>query len=215
MADVDHPVLSADGESLMVQSGPRFGVISPMPGQKIKDPIPTNNLFMNLVAKEEWRQIFTDTWRRYRDFFYDPALHGVDWPKMRERYGALVEDARTRWDVTNICSSMQAELSAGHTYTGGGDVEQVVPVMTGFLVVLLAMTILTSVLHLEVLSWLMRTFFAFFAVAALVSVPLLSMVTARCSLAMERSLVARPGTAGWRVGSPGSPARRARRRSRR
>jgi diadenylate cyclase len=41
-------------------------------------------------------------------------------------------------------------------------------VMTGFLVVLLAMTILTSVLHLEVLSWLMRTFFAFFAVAALV-----------------------------------------------
>ncbi|MBN1939314.1 MAG: PDZ domain-containing protein, partial [Candidatus Aminicenantes bacterium] len=41
--------------------------------------------------------------------------------------------ARTRWDVTNICSNMQAELSAGHTYTSGGDVEQVTPVLTGFL----------------------------------------------------------------------------------
>ncbi|MBM3293475.1 MAG: Tricorn protease like protein [Candidatus Aminicenantes bacterium] len=133
MEEVDGAGISADGESLLVRSGPRYGVISPAPGQKIKDPIPLNNLFMNLTPKEEWRQIFADTWRRYRDFFYDPAMHGVDWGKMRERYGALVEDARTRWDVTNICSNMQAELSAGHTYTGGGDVEQVSPVLTGFL----------------------------------------------------------------------------------
>ncbi|MBM3311198.1 MAG: Tricorn protease like protein, partial [Candidatus Aminicenantes bacterium] len=133
MEEVDEAAVSADSESLIVQSGPRYGVISPAPGQKIKDPIPLNNLSMNLTPKEEWRQIFIDTWRRYRDFFYDPAMHGVDWPKMRERYGALVEDARTRWDVINICSNMQAELSAGHTYTSGGDVEMVVPVQTGFL----------------------------------------------------------------------------------
>ncbi len=133
MEDVNEAAVSADGESLLVQSGPRFGVISPQPGQKIKDPIPLNGLVMNLSPKEEWRQIFADTWRRYRDFFYDPAMHGVDWAKMRERYGALVEDARTRWDVTYLCSNMQAELSAGHTYTGGGDVEQAVPVPTGFL----------------------------------------------------------------------------------
>ncbi len=42
------------------------------------------------------------------------------------------------------------------------------PVVTGFLVLLLAMTILTNVLHLEVLSWLLRTFFAVFVVAVLV-----------------------------------------------
>jgi diadenylate cyclase len=41
-------------------------------------------------------------------------------------------------------------------------------VMTGFLVLMLALTTLTAVLHLEVLGWLLRTFFAFFAVAALV-----------------------------------------------
>jgi diadenylate cyclase len=42
------------------------------------------------------------------------------------------------------------------------------PVVTGFLVVLLAMTIITYLLKLEVLSWFLRTFFAFLAVAILV-----------------------------------------------
>jgi tricorn protease len=52
---------------------------------------------------------------------------------MKTRYGALIEDARTRWDVTNIMSNLAAELSAGHTYTFGGDVERVKPVGTGYL----------------------------------------------------------------------------------
>lgn len=133
MEEVDQAALSADGEALLVRSGPRWGVVSPVPGQKIKDAIPLSDLFMNLVPKEEWRQIFDDTWRRYRDFFYDPAMHGVNWLEMRERYGALIEDARTRWDVTNICSHLQAELSAGHTYTYGGGPDQPVPAPTGFL----------------------------------------------------------------------------------
>src|SRR5262249_12156918 len=42
------------------------------------------------------------------------------------------------------------------------------PVVTGFFVLLLALTLVTIVLQLEVLSWLLRTFFAFFAVAVLV-----------------------------------------------
>jgi tricorn protease len=88
---------------------------------------------MNLVPREEWRQIFDDTWRRHRDFFYDPNMHGVDWDAMRLQYGALVEHARTRWDVTNICTNLVAELSAGHTYIFGGDVEQVPRLETGFL----------------------------------------------------------------------------------
>jgi diadenylate cyclase len=42
------------------------------------------------------------------------------------------------------------------------------PVVTGFLVLLLALTIVTIVLRLEVLSWLLRRFFAFLALAVLV-----------------------------------------------
>jgi tricorn protease len=133
ISPVEEVVASAGGESLLVRSQGRYGIIKPAPGQKIEKPVPTDGLMMNLVPREEWRQIFDDTWRRHRDFFYDPNMHGVDWIAMRRQYGALVEHARTRWDVTNICTSLVAELSAGHTYTFGGDVEQVPRLETGFL----------------------------------------------------------------------------------
>jgi tricorn protease len=60
-------------------------------------------------------------------------MQQVDWDEMRERYGALIQDARTRWDISNIQSNMLSELSAGHTYTFGGDAESVTPIVTGFL----------------------------------------------------------------------------------
>ena len=125
--------LSADGKMILVRAGRSIGLIKPAPGQKIKDPVPTDGLQMNLVPKEEWRQLFNDAWRRHRDFFYDPAMHGLDWDEIRDRYGVLIEDARTRWDVTSIMSNMAAELSAGHTYTRNGDVERVQPVDNGYL----------------------------------------------------------------------------------
>ena len=50
----------------------------------------------------EWRQIFTDAWRLERDYFYDPGMHGVNWNEMRQRYGKLLEDAVTRWDVNYV-----------------------------------------------------------------------------------------------------------------
>lgn len=124
---------TVDNKSILVQASGKFGIVKPEPDQKIETPIPTDGLVMDLNPKEEWRQIFDDTWRRYRDFFYDKDMQQVDWNGLRNRYGALVEDARTRWDVTNIQSNLSAELSAGHTYTFGGDTENVTPIFTGYL----------------------------------------------------------------------------------
>ena len=133
LSDVNSVKVTADGKSLLVNSKEKYGIIKPESEQKIEKPIPTDGLVLDLVPREEWRQIFNDTWRRHRDFFYDPDMHQVDWDKLRHRYGALIEDARTRWDVSYIQSNMAAELSAGHTYTRGGDVESVSPLVTGFL----------------------------------------------------------------------------------
>lgn len=133
MSDVRNVELTADGESFLVSSHGKYGIIKPAEKQKIEDPIPTSGLVMNLIPKQEWQQIFLDTWRRYRDFFYDPNMQQVDWNALKDRYGALIDDARTRWDVTNIQSNLSAELSAGHTYTFGGDVEDSPAIGTGFL----------------------------------------------------------------------------------
>jgi tricorn protease len=81
----------------------------------------------------EWRQIFTDAWRLERDYFYDPGMHGVDWKEMRQRYGKLLEDAVTRWDVNYVIGELIAELNSSHTYRSGGDVERGPSLGVGYL----------------------------------------------------------------------------------
>ena len=133
ISDVRVYGLTADAKAFVVSQRGKYGIIRPEPNQKIENPIPTDGLVMDWVPKEEWKQIYWDTWRRHRDFFYDPDMHQLDWDALGKRYGALLEDARTRWDVSFIQSNLASELSAGHTYTFGGDAERVRPVFTGYL----------------------------------------------------------------------------------
>jgi len=133
MDNVSRAYPTADGKAILVQSAGRYGIIQPAPGQKIEQPISVADLKMSWTPREEWGQIFADTWRRYRDFFYDPNMHGVDWNALRVQYGSLLKDARTRWDVIHLQSNLAAELSAGHTYTRGGDTEEAEPKASGLL----------------------------------------------------------------------------------
>jgi tricorn protease len=112
-----------DGKNILARTNAGFGIIKPAPDQKLDKILRTSEMEMVLNPREEWKQIFNDVWRRYRDFFYDPGMQQVDWNAMKKEYGALMENAITRWDVNNILQEMVAELSAGHTYVQGGDME--------------------------------------------------------------------------------------------
>ena len=68
-----------------------------------------------------------------RDFFFDPNLHQVDWPAMRQRYLPLVAHVRHRADLTYIIGEMIGELNAGHAYVGGGDMPKAERVPMGLL----------------------------------------------------------------------------------
>src|SRR5262245_18585118 len=52
--------------------------------------------------------------------FYAPKMHGVDWPAMRERYEALLDDVGDRQDLQDVVSQMIGELNASHTGISGG-----------------------------------------------------------------------------------------------
>lgn len=124
MGKVDGYVLSADGEKILVHSGGDFAVIEVAEEQKIEEKMPVGKMEMELVPKQEWKQLFTEAWRLERDFFYDPNMHGVNWEAMREHYGSLLDHAVTRWDINYIIGELIGEISASHTYRGGGDAEQ-------------------------------------------------------------------------------------------
>ncbi|HBH22061.1 MAG TPA: peptidase S41 [Cytophagales bacterium] len=125
--------VSANGKKLLVGQNGQWGIVDVAEGQKIKDALPTSDLQMTVAPQVEWQQIFNDAWRFERDFFYDPNMHGVDWPAMKARYGALIKQASARSDVNFILGELIAELNASHTYRGGGDNEEEARLNVGYL----------------------------------------------------------------------------------
>jgi tricorn protease len=116
--------VSADGKKMIVLANGKVAIVKVAPKQKMDKSLATSSMEMTVNPPEEWRQIFSDAWRLQRDYFYDPNMHGVDWPAMRERYGALLDDVITRWDLNFVIGELIAELNTSHSYRGGGDVER-------------------------------------------------------------------------------------------
>lgn len=124
LKDADTYMLSANGKKVLFSQKGKYAIADVKPKQKMEKPLSTSGLEMQVDPVAEWQQIFADAWRFERDFFYDPNMHGVDWQAMREKYGALIDDASTRSDVNYLIGELIAELNSSHTYRGGGDTEQ-------------------------------------------------------------------------------------------
>jgi tricorn protease len=73
------------------------------------------------VPAAEWREIFAEVWRRYRDYFYVENMHGYDWAKLRGKYQPLLDHVGHRTDLNYVISEMIAELTVQHAYIEGGD----------------------------------------------------------------------------------------------
>ncbi|MBS0031889.1 S41 family peptidase [Chitinophaga sp. 22321] len=114
--------LSADRNKILINSGP-YGIIDVAENQKIDTAMRVEEMEMTINPKEEWKQLFMDTWRMERDYFYDPHMHGVDWNGVKNKYLLLLEGARTREEVSFVINEMIGEMNASHTYNSGGDLE--------------------------------------------------------------------------------------------
>ncbi len=90
-------------------------------------------LRMEVDPRAEWKQIFNDVWRQERDYFFEPAMNGVDWNAQRQKYSQLLPYVSNRYDLTYIMGEMIGELSNSHTYVGGGDYPDLSQVNVGLL----------------------------------------------------------------------------------
>jgi tricorn protease len=116
--------LSPDGSKLAYLAGDKVGLLDTKPGTtgKVGDgAVSTAGMRAKIDHRAEWRQIFDEAWRLERDFFYVPNMHGVDWPAMKAKYGALVPYVAHRSDLTYLIGEMISELNIGHAYVGGGE----------------------------------------------------------------------------------------------
>jgi len=71
--------------------------------------------------RAEWQQMFRETWRIERDWFYDPNLHGADRKALMAAYQPFVDNVMSRADLNYIFADMLGEITAQHVYIFGGD----------------------------------------------------------------------------------------------
>lgn len=75
--------------------------------------------------RAEWRQIFDESWRLQREFYWDAGLGNVGWDAQRAKYAALLPRLTTRDDLNDLLGQLIGELASGHTYVWNpGDVER-------------------------------------------------------------------------------------------
>jgi C-terminal processing protease CtpA/Prc len=78
-------------------------------------------LGLSVWPRLEYNQMFSDAWRMLRDYFYDPNMHGIDWPAVHKRYLPLVQRCSKREDLDDALAQMASELSALHVFVYGGE----------------------------------------------------------------------------------------------
>jgi len=132
--EIGGATLSADRKKILYRARDQFGIIGLQPDQaKGAGLLNLVDMTMKIDPLKEWQQIFNDGWRIFRDWFYVKNLHGVDWAKMKEKYGRLVPHLAHRADLDFIFGELVGEVNAGHTYVNWGDFSRVKRIDTGLL----------------------------------------------------------------------------------
>jgi tricorn protease len=115
--DLNGYLISADGKKILYAKDGSWGIVNagekPEPGKGILN---LNDVQVKIDPAAEWAEIFDEAWRVNRDYFYDPGMHGVDWPAMRKKYAAFLPDVACRSDLNYLIQWLGSELVIGHHF---------------------------------------------------------------------------------------------------
>jgi tricorn protease len=115
--------VSADGNRIALQRNGQWSVMpagaAPMAQEEQVD---LGRVQIEVDPRAEWRQIFHESCRIARDYFFDPGLHGQQIQALERKYAAYLPQVVTREGLNDLLWRMLANLSVSHLSVGGGDV---------------------------------------------------------------------------------------------
>jgi tricorn protease len=128
---VNDYTVSFDGGKILYRKGdqwamagtaePPSGSGPPKPGE---GPLKLDAMEVYVEPRAMWKQIYNETWRIERDFFYDPHYHGLDLKKAAKRYEPYLDGITSRGELTALFEEALGEITVGHMFVGGGDQPQ-------------------------------------------------------------------------------------------
>jgi tricorn protease len=125
--DVRDFTVSADGGTLLYRTGEGSGAsltlaLSLAPADAERKPLDLAGVRIEIDPTAEWQQIYRESWRIARDWFYDPGHHGQDLADLERHFAAYLPGVARRDDLNNLLIQMLGYLSVSHLVVEGGDV---------------------------------------------------------------------------------------------
>ena len=77
------------------------------------DPITISYTFRRNL-KDEFQQIFEETWAQLKENYYDENFHGINWDKIKQQYLPYVSRINNRGDLRILSNDMLGELNSSH-----------------------------------------------------------------------------------------------------
>src|SRR5262249_7272796 len=112
--------LNSDGKKALTFAPPETWTVidtaSPAPATPGKGKLNIDAVEVRIDPRAEWQQIFNEAWRINRDYFYDPNMHGCDWPAMKKKYAEFLPHLSSRGDLDRVIRWMLSELAVGHSF---------------------------------------------------------------------------------------------------
>jgi tricorn protease len=120
--NIDAVDITPDGQRILYRKGRDFFLVgteaTAKPDEGKQD---FSKMQVHVVPAEEWRQMFHESMRIMRDWFYDPNYHGRNLDALEREYAAYLPTTVRRSDLNRLMQQMLANVSVSHLNVGGGD----------------------------------------------------------------------------------------------
>lgn len=117
--------LSHNGQRMLYKAQGQW-VIAPTDGSAKpgEGGLKVGEIQVAVDPRAEWQQMYRETWRVERDFFYDPGHHGLDLAAAERKYEPYLAGVASHDDLRYLLTEALGELTVGHLFIyGGGDDE--------------------------------------------------------------------------------------------
>jgi tricorn protease len=119
--DVSAFDLSFDGKKMLYAKGGRWFITSTaMAAHPGEGMLATANMEVYVTPQAEWAQMYHETWRIERDYFYDKHFGGLNLAQAEERFRPYLAGLAARDDLSFLLHEMLSYLATGHMWIGGG-----------------------------------------------------------------------------------------------
>ncbi len=128
LEEVNDYLVSFDGEKILYRKGDTWATAAtdepPNPAAPPKPgigPLKLDGWEVYVEPRAIWKQIYNETWRIERDFFYDPNFHGLNLDKAKKKYEPYLDGIASRGELTYLFEECLGEITVGHMFVGGGE----------------------------------------------------------------------------------------------